>query len=108
MRKSNILYKPGCVVVLGIEHDYPIFGQIEDIYVVDSNIVYIRVKSLVTLSFNSHYHAYFVNTTRNFSTICLSLLYNVFPLALRKIFTDGNYHHCVVVKHHIIVGSLQI
>ena len=95
------------VVVLKIEEDYPVFGKIENIYISDSNIIHFHIKSLSTVQYNTHYHAYFVKVTQTFSTVCLTSLYSVFPLTLRKLSTNEYYTLCVVVKHHI-PGSVQI
>lgn len=107
MKTHGILYKQSCVVVLRIEDDYPVFGQVKDIYVVNSYDVHFRVKLLSTDQFNTHCHSYFVSLTTNYCTIQASSLLDVFPLYLRKISLNGKLHQCINVKHHIL-HSVQV
>lgn len=101
VKKDNILYKPSCVVILGVEDEYPLFGKVQDIYIVDSSRVYFCVRLLSTLEFNSHRHVYLVKLTTSTSIVCISSLCNVFPLSLRKISINGTLYLSLVVKYHI-------
>lgn len=107
VKRNGVLYKPSCVVVLRVEDEYPMFGQIKDIYVVNSYDVYFRVKLLSTDQFNSHCHSYFVSVTSDYCSVQASSLLDVFPLYLRKMTIKGKLHQCITVKHHIL-HSLQV
>lgn len=106
MKKNGLLYKPSCVLVLQIEDDYPVFGQLQSIYVVDSNAIFFSIQLYKTFDYNTHCHAYLVSVTPTLKTIHFSSLYSVFPLVLRKLSVDDHLHRCVVVKHHLL-HSLQ-
>lgn len=106
VKKNGLLYKPSCAVVLRIENDYPLFGQVQNIYVVDSNDVFLSVKLLVTFDYYAHCHAYLVSVSHTIETVRISSLFSVFPLMLRNLCVHGHLHRCVVVKHHIL-HSLQ-
>ena len=51
---TGCLYKPNCVVVLGVEDEYPIFGLTKALFVADSSQVLFEVTKLITVQYNCH------------------------------------------------------
>ena len=51
------------MVVLGVEDDYPVFGQTEALFVVELGRVYLAVTKLTTMEFNHHRH---LSSSENF------------------------------------------
>ena len=68
---SGILYKEDCVVVLGVQRDYPAFGQIKNIFVVNTNQVYFQVNKLDTMKFNTHGHMHTVKSSASLQVLML-------------------------------------
>ena len=104
--KDGILYKVPCVLTVGVEDDYPQFGRVESIYIVDSNSVYFHLRLMNTVDFNIHHHLYIVELTSSYKTLCFADLYYVFPLHLRRSTVNNSSCLCVIPKHHIL-HSLQ-
>ena len=71
---DGILYKPEGAVVLEVVDDYPVFGQIQSIFVVDW-VVFLHVCIIRTVSFNNHIHAYIVKRTPTLKTLPVRSLY---------------------------------
>ena len=90
-------------MILGVENDYPLFGRIENIYIVNTNDTSIEVRLLSTITFCSHRHAFQVEYTNQYKTVDICSLYNVFPLHLRRICIHGHSQLCIIPKHHIIL-----
>ena len=103
VRVNETMYKPPCAVVLGVEDDDPVFGQVKQVYIVDSNRVVLYVQVMHTTGFNQHFHAYMIEGTHVYKTVLVDILYSPFPLHIRRL------HICqiIIVKHHI-VGTLQV
>ena len=59
-------YKKPCVVVVGIDEEFPLFGKITSVYIIDEIIVF-SVLLLYTCTYNPHYHAFEV---KNSTEIC--------------------------------------
>ena len=96
------VYKPPCAVVLGVEDDYPVFGQVDGIYAVESRLV-AEVNVMTTAQFSVHYHGYVVERTSTYKIVRLSSLHSPFPLHVRKL---PNLDLIIIMKHHI-TGTLQ-
>ena len=44
MKVKGIMYKSPCSVVLGVEDDYPVFGHLKGIFVLNTNVhLYVQV-----------------------------------------------------------------
>lgn len=71
---DGILYKPECAIVLEVIDDYPVFGQIQSIFVVDC-VVFLHVCVIRTVSFNNHIHVYIVKRTPTLKTLPVRSLY---------------------------------
>ena len=94
------------MVVLGVEDDYPVFGLIEALFVVDLGRVYLAVTKLTTVEFNCHRHLYLIQ--RSSQTVCVAQnsLYTPFPLHCRRAVIDGHTCMAVIVKYHLL-GTIQ-
>ena len=42
VKVNGILYKPTCVILSGVKDEYPVFGKVECIYIVNSNDVFFK------------------------------------------------------------------
>ena len=102
VKHDGILYKPAAVIVLGVDNDVPVFGKIEQIYIVNTNDIYFNVRILSTVKYNEHRHIFLVHTPNDCNTIKISMLHNSFPLHLRRVNINGHLHSCVVLKYHIV------
>lgn len=103
---TGCLYKPNCVVVLGVEDDYPVFGLTKNLFAVDSGQVYFEVTKLTTVQYNSHRHLYHVRRSPDTLCIAYNALHIPLPLHCRRSRIDGQICLVIIVKYHI-VGTLQ-
>ena len=103
---TGCLYKPNCVVVLGVEDDYPVFGLTKNLFAVDSGQVYFEVTKLTTVQYNCHRHLYHVRKSPHTLCIAYNALYIPIPLHCRRARIDGRTCLTIVVKYHI-VGTVQ-
>ena len=76
-------YKKPCIV-LEIEDDFPVFGRLITIYVLDKKIIF-SVQVLHTHSFDPHFHSYRVNNTTNTRCVSYDELLSYMPLHERVI-----------------------
>lgn len=91
------LYKPSCAVVIGgNDAEYPQFGKVKAIYIVDSKGI-LEVKQYKNISFCNHYHAYQVEDTSSLSLVSVTDLVVPYPELVRTI-DSAQY---IVIKHHI-------
>ena len=100
------MYKPSCVLTLGIEDDYPQLGRVENIYITNDNTINFHVRIMNTVTYNVHRHLYVVTLTTNYMTVTISSLYSIFPLYLRSVTIDRSVHFCIIPKYHIL-NTLQ-
>ena len=98
IRTNGILYKPDCVVIIGIEDSYPVFAMVKSLLVVDSNSIYLDCSKLNTVNFFSHRHLYIVEHSSYSVCKHLSELYNPFPLHCRKVNLD-QFRHCTKISY---------
>ena len=61
MKYNGIQYKLKAGVIVGVQHDLPLIGQIEEIFVVDSTKILLKVTQYWTY-YESHYRAYTLRT----------------------------------------------
>lgn len=55
---KGVLYKPGMLLIIDIDLNGCIFGEILYILINKSRMPYLVCKLFLTVGFNSHYHAY--------------------------------------------------
>lgn len=108
IRICGTLYKPSCVVVLGVEDDYPVFAEVKGLFVVNSLQPHFEIVKLKTIEFNSHHHFYVVERPSPLHALCVTHknLLDPHPLHLRRASVCGHVCLSVVVKHHIL-GIVQ-
>ena len=94
------------MVVLGVEDDYPVFGQTEALFVVELGRVYLAVTKLTTVEFNHHRHLYLVRRTSETLCVAQNSLCTPFPLHCRRAVIDAHTCMAVIVKHHLL-GTVQ-
>ena len=99
------MYKPQGAVVIEVVDDYPVFGQIETIYVVD-NIIMLYLDIFTTCSFHKHCYAYIVKRANQRKTLSIENLLVPGVLHICRLTVDGSPNLCVVPKFHI-AGTLQ-
>ena len=80
-----------------MQNDYPIFGKIKAIYVVDSNRIAVHVMVMKTTEWNEHYHLYTVEPSTTHEVTLIDTLLNPFPLHIRRL----PIGQAIIVKHHI-------
>ena len=102
VKHDGILYKPAAVIVLGVDNDVPVFGKIEQIYIVNTNDIYFNVRILSTVEYNEHRHIFLVHTSNDCNTIKIIMLYKSFPLHFRRVNINGQLYLCIVLKYHIV------
>ena len=81
--------------------DDPVFGGVEEVYVIDSIHVYLYVKLFETLYFNKHYASYIIRTTQTHQLVALEEFLSHLPLHAHKIPSFSN-EFCVVPKFHLM------
>ena len=101
MNVEGITYKTPCSVVLRVEDDYPVFGHLKGIYIVNDSVT-LHVRVAETIAFDEHYHSYILKTTESFETVPVKSLYDPWPLHCRKMEIDGKMQQIILLKHHIL------
>lgn len=97
---NGVTYSIGLVVIVS-SCLVPIFGEIVDIIVYDTDNYLLVTRSLFTVAFVSHYHAYEVMHPESdeFSVLKQVQLPDSTPLSLYSLKNHSNYY--VILKHHI-------
>jgi len=95
---KGILYQPGMVLVLKVNLDDCIFGEIVKIFIGELKIPYFIYKQIITVGFDSHYYAYQVelNSEFQFDGCYLTDLPDPTPTIIR---TLGNGIHFVSLRY---------
>ena len=62
-------------VVLRVEDDYPEFGHLRGIYIVNDSVT-LHVRVAETIVFDEHYHSYVLKATESFETVPVKRLYD--------------------------------
>ena len=88
-----------CALLVRVEDDYPQFGELQDIYIVDGNRVVCDIKPYHTTSFLKHYHAFVVCPTQDSELVCIDL-YNHLPYHVRQVHHDGVNKRIIVPQYH--------
>lgn len=101
VKVEGITYKSPCSVVLRVEEDYPVFGHLKGIYIVNDNVT-LHVRVTETITFDEHHHSYILKATKSFETVPVKKLYDPWPLHCRKLEVDGKMQQMIILKHHIL------
>ena len=92
------MYKSMCALVIGIDDEFPVFGKVSSVYVLDGEVIF-AVHKLYTCSFNTHFHAFEVQNTTDKVFIRYEKLQSHVPLHLKFIPNQNNM--MVVLKHRL-------
>ena len=97
---ENTIYRKPCVVLIGFENDYPLFGRVEDIFVVNCKILF-HVTILKTEYFCNHLQAFIIAYTSNTDVLLCTQLYSYIPMHIHRIPLDENMLNVIVCKYHL-------
>ena len=89
-------YKPSCVILVGIDDEYPSFAEIQNIYIADSRI-HFDVIRYITVCFNKHFNAYEVKRTRRQEIICGDNLL----IPYTETITSYNHMNFIMLRHYV-------
>lgn len=98
VKLDGIRYQKPCALLLGVEDDYPLFGRLDDILIVDNRYIF-SVTVLSTTYFNHHYQGYVIDTTTNTKIIMHKQLHSPFPFHIHYI--SSHSLKIIICKHHI-------
>ena len=101
MKVGGILYKRPCVLLLGVDDDYPLFGRLREIFILNSSRVFFYVDVMQTSLFLSHYHAYHITDCTLDRVISLTNLYSPFAMHIHHIIVNSLSEQIVVPKYHV-------
>ena len=101
VKVGGILYKTPCALLLRIVDDYPQFGNLTDVYVLNSTRVVFNVCVMETVTFLSHYNAYCVTPSPIHRVVPLSNLHSPFPVHIHHIVISDITKLVVVPKYHV-------
>lgn len=103
VKAEGITYQKPCALLVGVENDCPLFGSLEDIFIVNSRIL-LYVTSLETLCFNEHLQAYVISYMSNTSLIQLN---SHIPTYIHRVVSQENDSLNVIVCKHHVCGTLD-
>ena len=98
VKANGILYQKPCV--LRVENDYPVFGKLENIYLVINRVLF-HVAVLETRNFNKHLQAYTIDYTSNLEIIIHTQLVIPLPVHIHRVTLMDTSQSVIVCKHHI-------
>ncbi len=81
--------------------DYPVFGAVEEVYVVNSIHVYLYVKVFDTLDYSNHFGSYIVRPTESRELFALEHFLSYLPLHKHKI-PSFPTSFCIVPKFRVL------
>lgn len=87
------------VLVIGSDDEYPVFGQVANIYVIKQQVIF-SVRLLHTLSYHPHYHAFAVERKSDLCFIKYEDLISFVPLHLKNV--PHMLTPVIVLKHRLI------
>ena len=94
------LYKKSCTLVAKMDTDYPVFGKLLNIFVINYNEVYFEVQVLNTLEFNYHYHCFVLQKSSVKSTVKYNNLFSFKPHHIRTMPVCHSIIHYIVPKYY--------
>ena len=104
---SSILYKLPCAILLGVEDDYPQYGKVVEIIVVNCSCVMFNVCVMKIVSFSSHYSTYCLSPLPVTRIIPLSKLHSPFPVHMYHVLCSGVIQPLVVPKCILLVACTK-
>ena len=82
-------------MIVDVQDDLPIIGQIEDIYVVDGSTIIFNVQQFWTV-YEQHYRAYVLESSGDNAVIPLTKLFLHSPIHIRR---SQTLHSFVILPH---------
>ena len=99
---AGVLYKSPCALLLGVDDDYPQYGRLIEIIIVNSSCIMFNVCVKKTVSFLSHYSAYCLSSSSSIHRVIPLLeLHSPFPIHIYHIVCSGIREQVVVPKWHV-------
>lgn len=86
------------IIVVDFNEDGPVFGQIDNIYIVDTHVFFEFIPIFI-LGFNSHYFAYSVSLSQSERLI---INYNELPTKIVCLYFNINDDDHFVATRHVI------
>ena len=94
-------YCKGHVIVAGIRHATPIFGEINEVLVLDGSEVLLQYAPLRVIQFTTHLNAYEVERGNGMSFIKQSDLEDFHPLGLCRGFGCNSTRFYVILEYNV-------
>ena len=107
MTVEGITYKKDCALLLSIEDDYPVFGLLREIFVLEGSQVVFHVKQFRTQSFSHHFHAFIISPSDTHTVVSVSALHHPFTHHIHRLVSHQHTAQAIVLKHHV-PGTLQV
>ena len=100
VKVNSILYQKPCALLLRVEMDHPVFGNLEDIFVIDNRVLF-QLSVLETSNFNVHLQAHTVNHTQDREILLHKNLPSPFPMHIHRVTVDDSSFSVIICKYHI-------
>ena len=100
VKHDGITYRKPCALIKGIENDYPTFARLENIFIIDSRILF-HVTTLKTVKFNTHLHAYVVTPSSVTDFILITQIHCHTPVHIHRVIMNDNAFSVIACKYHI-------
>lgn len=98
VQTNGMHYQVGTVVLISVVDSLPLFGEIHSILLFENNEVFLILKSLDTVKFDSHFHAWEVSKSNSWKYSSLRSLHSYVATELR---TAGNKKKYVAFRYSI-------
>lgn len=95
---GGTVYKKPCVLLLTTREDYPIYGKLEEIYVINS-MPHFYVQVLTTVKYCDHFHCFIVQLSGVKLAVLHADLHSFIPSNLRTLPSCTTL--CVVPNYHV-------
>ena len=100
MKVNGQVYKHPCTLIIALDDDYPVFGELDSILVTNNFIIF-QVTVNETVDYVHHFHAYCVSKTPEKRLVSPDHLIDHVPLHIMPIKVDSCTRQVVVLKYHI-------
>jgi len=94
-------YSRGHVIIVGIRHGTPIFGEVKQVLILDGNVVVFQYSALSVIEYVTHVNAYKVTLRNEVSYVKQSQLVDFHPLGKSKGFGCFANHFFIVLKYRV-------
>ena len=94
-------YSRGHVIIVGIRHGTPIFGEVKQVLILDGNVVVFQYSALSVIEYVTHVNAYKVTLRNEVSYVKQSQLVDFHLLGKSKGFGCFANHFFIVLKYRV-------